>query len=63
MMPELGKYAATVLAAYGVTLACLALFVIWTLIRGLRAKQRLADAEQSRTEATPSPNISQEAAP
>lgn len=46
MMPELGKYAVTVLAAYGATLALLALLVGWTWIRARAVRRRLAEAEE-----------------
>ncbi|MGB3243406.1 MAG: heme exporter protein CcmD [Sulfitobacter sp.] len=45
-MPELGKYAAEVLAAYGVSLVLLALLVLVTLRRGRRARAALSAAEQ-----------------
>lgn len=45
-MPELGKYAAEVLAAYGVSLALLAVLVLMTLRRGRRARAQLLAAEQ-----------------
>lgn len=45
MMPELGKYAATVLSSYGVTLALLGLLVGLTFWRGARVKAALREIE------------------
>lgn len=44
-MPDLGKYAAEVLTAYGVSLAFLAGIVVVSVIRSRRVKRALADAE------------------
>jgi heme exporter protein D len=44
-MPELGKYAATVLAAYGATIALLVVLVVATLLRGARVRRMLAAQE------------------
>lgn len=44
-MVELGKYAATVLTAYGASLALLAGLIGVTLWKGARAKRALAAAE------------------
>ena len=44
-MPELGKYAAEVLLAYGVTLALLALLVGVSVAQARRMKRRLDAAE------------------
>lgn len=46
MMPDLGKYAAEVLAAYGVTAVLLIGIVTLTLWRGARIKRALARAER-----------------
>ena len=46
MLPELGKYAAEVLSAYGASLVLLALLVVLTLRRGRRARTQLQFAEQ-----------------
>lgn len=46
MMPELGKYAATVLAAYGVTLALLALLVLVSALRAAQVRRALARLER-----------------
>lgn len=45
MMPDLDRYAGTVLGAYGVTLAILALLVAWSVWRAARARRALAEAE------------------
>lgn len=47
-MPELGKYAGTVLGAYGLSLALIVALVIWVLWRAARVKQALAEAEARR---------------
>ena len=47
-MPDLGKYAAEVLAAYGVTLALLAVLVALTLMQSATVKRRLREAEERR---------------
>lgn len=44
-MPDLGKYAVTVLSAYGVTLLLLAGLVALTWVQSRRAKARLAEVE------------------
>ena len=48
MIPDLGKYAGTVLSAYGVSLALLAVLVAASVIAGRRAARRLQDAEERR---------------
>jgi heme exporter protein D len=45
MIPELGRYALTVLAAYGVTLGLLAGLVAVSLWRAARVRRRLAILE------------------
>ena len=45
MMPELGKYAAEVLLAYGVYLALVAGLVLASIRRGRRVKRALEEAE------------------
>ncbi len=45
MMPDLGKYAFTVLASFGVTLVLLAGLVVVTLWRGARVKRALGRQE------------------
>jgi len=49
MMPELGKYAATVLSAYGASLVLLAVLVALTLRRGRRVRDDLRRAEDRTT--------------
>ncbi len=46
MLPELGKYAAEVISAYGVSIAMLLALVVLTLRRGRRARATLRLAEQ-----------------
>lgn len=46
MMPDLGKYAAEVLSAYGASLLLLAALVWLTLRRGKAARAALEDVEQ-----------------
>jgi len=48
MMPDLGKYAATVLGAYAVSLILLAAIVGISLWQSRRAKARLDAAERRR---------------
>ena len=45
-MPDLGKYAFDVLAAYGVSLVILAGIVWLSLWQGARARKRLEEAER-----------------
>jgi heme exporter protein D len=47
-MPELGKYAATVLSAYGISLTLLAGLVVLSLVQSRRSKRRLDEAEARR---------------
>lgn len=44
-MPDLGKYAVEVSLAYGVSLAILAVMVLFVLRRAGKARARLAEAE------------------
>ncbi|MEZ5685996.1 MAG: heme exporter protein CcmD [Paracoccaceae bacterium] len=46
MMPELGKYALTVVLSYIGTLGPLAVLTIWTLWRGAKVKAALAAQEE-----------------
>lgn len=46
MMPDMGKYAATILLSYGATLVLLAGIVGLTLWRGARVKRALEDVER-----------------
>ena len=48
MMPELGKYAAAVLSAYGVSLGILALLIFGILRRNTRALAELEAVESQR---------------
>lgn len=48
MMPELGKYAATVLSAYAISLSLLAAIVLLSLWQSRRMKHRLDAAEERR---------------
>ena len=48
MMPELGKYAATVLSAYAVSLALIAGIVLITWLRARRVSRQLSEAEARR---------------
>lgn len=45
MMPDLGKYEATVLWSYVAGLALIAVLVVWTIWRAGRVKRALAEAE------------------
>jgi heme exporter protein D len=45
MMPELGKYAATVLSAYGISLVLLAGLIAFSLWRSVRVRRALAEQE------------------
>ncbi|EEB85442.1 heme exporter protein CcmD [Roseobacter sp. GAI101] len=47
-MPELGKYATEVMAAYGASLLLLAGLVLLTLRKGRRARAELAKIEAQR---------------
>ena len=49
MMPDLGKYAFTVLSSYGVTLGLLAGLIGLSLWRGARVRRQLDDIETRRT--------------
>lgn len=48
MIPDLGKYAATVIGAYAVTLALLALLVAASWRRAVRTRAELARLESAR---------------
>ncbi len=47
MMPDLGKYAFTVLGAYGASLGLIAVLVAVTLWQGARARRALEALERS----------------
>ncbi|MGC9369880.1 MAG: heme exporter protein CcmD [Paracoccaceae bacterium] len=49
MMPDLGKYAVTVLSSYGSTLVLLAAIVGLTLWRGARVRRQLDEIEERRS--------------
>jgi heme exporter protein D len=49
-MPDLGKYAGTVLSAYGVTLALLTLLIAVTVWRSRQVKARLRALEDQRAD-------------
>lgn len=46
MMPDLGKYAGTVLGAYGAALGLLVALVVLTLWQGARMKRALDEVER-----------------
>lgn len=48
MMPDLGRYATEVLAAYGVSLGLLGLLVGWVVWRGRRVRRLLTQVEKRR---------------
>lgn len=45
MIPDLGKYAFTVLASYGVTFVLIAVLIGTTMLRSYNVKRRLAEQE------------------
>ena len=45
-MPDLGKYADTVLSAYGVSLLLLLALVVMTLMRGAKVRADLKQVEE-----------------
>lgn len=45
MIPDLGKYAGTVLSAYGATIVLLVALVALTWVQSRRAKRRLEEIE------------------
>jgi heme exporter protein D len=49
MMPDLGKYAVTVLSSYGATLGLLAAIIGLTLWRGARVRRQLNEIEERRS--------------
>ncbi len=61
-MPDLGKYAVEVLAAYGVSLGLLAALVAWTLIQGARMREALRKFEADRQAAAERDNAPKDAA-
>ncbi len=51
MMPDLGKYGAEVLSAYGATIALLAVLVWASWVRARRVRAALEEAEARRKDA------------
>ncbi|XDA99893.1 heme exporter protein CcmD [Sulfitobacter sp. LCG007] len=51
MMPDLGKYAVAVLAAYGASIVLLAGLVLLTLRRGRKVRSELSRVEKGRRDA------------
>ncbi len=45
-MPDLGKYAATVLSAYGASLGLLVVLVAATILRGRRVRAQMTRMEE-----------------
>ncbi|MGI3166397.1 heme exporter protein CcmD [Pseudooceanicola sp. 200-1SW] len=45
MMPELGKYAGTVLSAYAVSLVLIVVLALWSIWRARRVRADLAQVE------------------
>ncbi len=52
MIVDLGRYAGTVLGAYGVTLALIGGLVLVSLWRSARVRRQLAEIESARTRAS-----------
>ncbi|MEM6323169.1 MAG: heme exporter protein CcmD [Pseudomonadota bacterium] len=50
-MPDLGKYAAEVLSAYGVSLALLGFIVVLSVVQAKLTRRRLDAAQARRTQA------------
>ena len=48
MIPDLGKYAGTVLSAYGVSICLLVGIVVLSVLQARRARRRLQEAEARR---------------
>ena len=46
MIPDLGKYADTVLAAYGVSIALLVAIVVLSVLRGRKVRAEMARVER-----------------
>lgn len=47
-MPDLGKYADTVMAAYGIALLLLVALIVLSLLRAQKVKKQLSELEQRR---------------
>lgn len=54
-MPDLGKYAATVLSAYGISLALLIGVVVLSVMQSRRVQRKLEDAVARRVDAAKEP--------
>jgi len=48
MIPDLGKYAGTVLSAYSATIVLLVILVAWTLYRGRKVRAEMAELERKK---------------
>jgi heme exporter protein D len=48
MIPDLGKYAGTVLSAYAATIVLLVILVGWTLYRGRKVRAEMAELERKK---------------
>lgn len=48
MIPDLGKYAGTVLSAYAATIVLLVILVAWTLYRGRKTRAEMAELERKK---------------
>jgi heme exporter protein D len=48
MIPDLGKYAGTVLSAYAATIVLLVILVAWTLYRGRKVRAEMAELERKK---------------
>lgn len=46
MMPDLGKYADTVLAAYGVSILLLLALIVFSILRGRKVRAEMDRVEQ-----------------
>jgi heme exporter protein D len=48
MIPDLGRYAVAVLSAYGLSLALIGALVVLVVLRGVRVRRALVEAEARR---------------
>ena len=55
VLPDLGRYAAAVLSAYGVSLALIGALVVLVVARAVRVRRALAEAEARRKQAGEGP--------
>ncbi len=44
-MPDLGRYAVEVMSAYAISILLIALLVVWSLVRAVRVRRALDEAE------------------